>query len=83
MKEAVEIIRNDPAGNRDLLTTLSQVKDVFAGDARPGVQRVAAAELTVMSLSNVVERLQDEMRSNFNAARGTEGRALRMVTGLV
>jgi hypothetical protein len=44
MKEAVEIVKNDPGGNRDLLTTLSTVKHVFDGDVRPGDKRVADHE---------------------------------------
>ncbi len=36
MKEDVEIVEEDPGGNQDFLATLSQAKDVFDGEARPG-----------------------------------------------
>jgi hypothetical protein len=61
MKEAVEIVKNDPGGNRDLLTTLSTVKHVFDGDVRPGDKRVADQELAVMSISNVIECRADSL----------------------
>jgi hypothetical protein len=83
MKEAVEIVEEDPGGNQDLLATLSQAKDVFDGEARPADQRVFEQELAVVSLSQLIERLQDEVRGGFDAARSTEGGALKMVTGLV
>ncbi len=83
MKEAVEIVEKDPGGNQDLLAKLSHVKDVFDGEARPADQRVFDQELAVVSLSQVIERLQDEVRAGFDAARSTEGGALKMVTGLV
>jgi hypothetical protein len=83
MKEAVEIVEKDPGGNQDLLATLSQTKDVFDGETRPTDQRVFEQELAVVSLSQLIERLPDEVRAGFDAARSTEGGTLKMVTGLV
>jgi hypothetical protein len=82
-KEAVEIVEKDPDGNQDLLATLSRAKDVFDGEVRPADQRVFDHELAVVSLSQGIERLQDEVRAGFDAATRTEGGALKMVTGLV
>lgn len=83
MKEAVEIVNRDPQSNHNLLTTLAGAKEVFAGEDRPSDQRIADQEYAVLSLTNVVDLLVQEVRNGFTTARSTEGGALAMVTGLV
>jgi hypothetical protein len=56
MKEAVEIVEEDPGGNQDFLATLSQAKDVFDGEARPGDKLfpVRGKELRVVQQSRQI-----------------------------